>query len=182
MHMKQYSICINDTFCLVLDQKKTWYIYKFHGNLGILMNSICVILSHFIHQKLMTTVFHERFTAQLLFFILEALGIFPTCGFCVLSCAGLKFYHLKELLVILDIKKTNWTSLMNSSFAHHWDMLSRCDKLIVISSVHHVIVFHTMNVCRTVTIACISHLPCLDIADWIVIKPSQLWMSWVMKE
>ncbi len=22
LHMKQYSICINDTFCLVLDQKK----------------------------------------------------------------------------------------------------------------------------------------------------------------
>ncbi len=39
IHIKRYSICINDTFCLVLD-KKTWLIHKFHGNLGILMTKI----------------------------------------------------------------------------------------------------------------------------------------------
>ncbi len=36
--MKQYFICINDTFCLVLDQK-TLYPQN-HGNVGILMTEI----------------------------------------------------------------------------------------------------------------------------------------------
>ncbi len=39
IHMKWYSICINDTFCLVLDQKSLIY-HQFHRNLGILMTKI----------------------------------------------------------------------------------------------------------------------------------------------
>ncbi len=32
--MKQYSICINNAFCLVLDKKKLEHVYKFHWKIG----------------------------------------------------------------------------------------------------------------------------------------------------
>ncbi len=48
--MKRYSICINDTFCLVLDQK-TLFIHKYHGNLGILMTKISQIYAKMYRLK-----------------------------------------------------------------------------------------------------------------------------------